>query len=103
MVVQSRLALGLKLIVMLLSTVVLLYLASFFFIFNPFTDASQYDSETDISTGKMVTLGPRPYHYICGPKYENLYYDGKEWPFKAFRPFCWVFATCRGEALYGPP
>lgn len=66
---------------------IIAYFFAFIFVFNIFRAARPYDVESE-----NVVCGPRPKWLFCRPSYGGIYYDGHEWPFVVFRPFCktWI-------------
>ena len=70
---------------------------AFFVVFDTATPAYKFDEEYNVT--RLVALGPRPRYLFCTPSYD-IHYDGSEWPFYVFKPFC---ALWRGIIDYAPP
>ena len=58
-------------------------------IFDLRNAASAFDEE--YHNGVRVAFGPRPWWFLAYPTYHDFLYDGSEWPFHVFRPFCDVW------------
>ncbi len=70
---------------------------AFFVVFDTTTPAYKFDEEYNGT--RQVALGPRPRYAFCKPSYD-IHYNGSEWPFRVFKPFCVLW---RQIMDYAPP
>jgi len=66
------------------------YLLAHLLVFDLRQPAYAFDQEE--FQGKQVVYGPRPHIGICQSAYDEVNFDGSEWPFVVFYPFCrfWI-------------
>lgn len=67
-----------------------MYVNLFFIIFDMEKIAHCHDEDNRIVNGRVmpVAIGPRPWLLFCPSAFAHLNYEGDEWPFVAYRPFC---------------
>jgi hypothetical protein len=73
------------------------YVAVSLVIFDWGRPARPFDDEGAID--REAVLGPSPRAWVISPRYAGMYYDGSEWPFVVYAPFCWAYQIWHGSAF----
>jgi len=55
-----------------------------------------YPFDEEQRAGKQVAIGPRPRSWVITPTYHNMFYTGREWPFRLFLPVCYMYRAYKG-------
>jgi len=86
------------LVVRFIILLLFVYLITPLLIFNLGKAGNAFDEEQ--YEGKKVAFGPRPRLFVCYSAYDEVNFDGTEWPFKVFYPFCRLWLKVNH---YSPP